>query len=95
MIKRLIVLLIFCLAFAQAAQAYFPYFHHRLGCIAAVNPSTGLRTSLAPVALPNLSIPTSNLYSLHRDPGHTYLVETDHLVRPKFRRHLIMRLEGC
>jgi filamentous hemagglutinin len=22
--------------------------------------------------------PTSNLYSLHRDPGHTYLIETDH-----------------
>lgn len=38
--------------------------------IAAVN--------LAPVALPKLSVPTSGLYTLHRDPGHTYLVETDH-----------------
>jgi len=85
MIKRLAAsFLIFCLAFVQAAQAYSPYFHHRLGTPGivtqhtAANASRVAAMSLAPVALPNLSVPTSGLYSLHRDPGHTYLVETDH-----------------
>lgn len=37
--------------------------------IAAVN--------LASVALPNLSVPTSGLYTIHREPAQKYLIETD------------------